>query len=195
MSHKKPFVTGVSYLRRTAASQDGSCAMEFTRAIHQLKMTNPRHRNEQLTIISTASYKRCHSCPRHWCFEKLISHQLGLSMPALPKLHPLLMKHRQCQRTPLAIIRSFPRFQLAAHACLHSWTLTSQLLRPLRSGSARQLLGWPFCCLADSVIKTKSVWNPPSQLASRPVCASHVLTQMIQKRRIEERLEEKRREQ
>ena len=39
------------------------------------------YRNERLTVISTASNKRRHSCPRHWCFEKLISHQLGLSMP------------------------------------------------------------------------------------------------------------------
>ena len=37
-----------------------------------------------------------------------------------------------------------PWFQLAAHTCIHCRTLTIQLLRLLRSGSSRQLLGWPF---------------------------------------------------
>ena len=65
------------------------------------RQTN-RHRNERLTVLSTASNKQRHSCPRHWCFEKFISRQLGLSMPMLPKLRHLLTKHRQHQRTLLS---------------------------------------------------------------------------------------------
>ena len=31
--------------------------------------TNPRHRNERLTVLLAASNKRRHSCPGHRCFE------------------------------------------------------------------------------------------------------------------------------
>ena len=43
-------------------------------------------------------------------FREFISYQSGLSRPALPKLRHLLTKHRQCQQTPLAIIRCFLNF-------------------------------------------------------------------------------------
>ena len=49
-------------------------------------------------------------CPRHQCFEKFVSHQLGVSRLALPKLCHLLTKHRQRQQTPLAVIRCFLDF-------------------------------------------------------------------------------------
>ena len=39
----------------------------------------------------------------------------------------------------------------------------------LQSGSLCQLIGLPFCCPADRIIKTMSVWNPPPELVSRPV--------------------------
>ena len=96
-----------SNLRKAVPSRDGSCAMEITQPIHQLKTINSRHRNERLSVISTASNKRHHSCPRHRCFENFISHQLGLTIPTLPKLLHLLTKR---QRTPLAIIRCFLNF-------------------------------------------------------------------------------------
>ena len=69
--------------------------MEFARPIRRLKTANPRHRNKRLTVISTASNKRRHSFPRHRCFEKFISHQLGLSPPTLPKHRHLLTRHRR----------------------------------------------------------------------------------------------------
>ena len=84
--------------------------MEFTQPIRQLKTTHIRHRNERLTVLLAASNKRRHSCPGHQCFEKFISHQLGLRKPTLPKLRHLLTKLRQRQRTPLAIIRCFLDF-------------------------------------------------------------------------------------
>ena len=64
-------------------------------------MTNPRQRNERLTVFSAASNKRRHSCPRHRCFDNIMSHQSGLSRPAQPMLRHLLTKHRPRQRTPL----------------------------------------------------------------------------------------------
>ena len=45
--------------------------------------TKSRHRNERLTILLAASNKRHHSCPRHRCFKKFLSHQLGLSWHCL----------------------------------------------------------------------------------------------------------------
>ena len=84
--------------------------MEFTRPIRQPKTTHTRHRNGRLTVLLPASNKRRHSCPGHWCFEKFISHQLGLRRPKLPKLRHLLTKLRQRQQTPLAIIRCFLDF-------------------------------------------------------------------------------------
>ena len=84
--------------------------MEFTRPICQLKTTHIRHRNERLSVLLAASNKRRHSCPGHRCFEKFISHQLGLRRPTLPKLCHLLTKLKQSQPTPLAIIRYFLDF-------------------------------------------------------------------------------------
>ena len=74
------------------------------------------------------------SCPRHWCFEKSISHQLGLNMPMMPKPRHLKTKHRQHQRTTLAIISCFLNFSLqntpaftlnsTAAATFTKWQLT-----------------------------------------------------------------------
>ena len=78
-----------SNLRRAAPSRDGSCSTEFTQPIHQLKTMNARHRNERLAVLLAAFNKWPHSCPRHRCSEKFISHQSGLSRPTLLKLCPL----------------------------------------------------------------------------------------------------------
>ena len=48
--------------------------------------------------------------PRTPVFREFISHQPGLRRPTLPKLRHLLMKHRQRQRTSLAITRCFLDF-------------------------------------------------------------------------------------
>ena len=110
--------------------------------VRQSKTTHTRHvhRNERLTVLLAASNKRRHSSPGHQCFEKFISHQLGLRRPTLPKLRHLLTKLMQRQRTPLAIIRCFldfgwphtPGFTLGSH---HPAAAT------LRSGSLCQRLG------------------------------------------------------
>ena len=97
--------------------------MEFTRPIRQLKTMHTRHRNERLTVLLAASNKRRHSCPGHRCFEKFVSHQLGLRRPTLPKLRRILTKLTRYQRTTLAIIGCFfdfssphtPAFTLGSH--------------------------------------------------------------------------------
>ena len=59
------------------------------------------------------------------------------------------------------------RFQLAAHTCIHSQTLTIQLLRPLRSGSARQVLGDPFAARRIVSSRPKCVKSTASQPATQ----------------------------
>ena len=104
---------------------------------------NDAHQTQERTTyrpFSPASKKRRRSCPGHRCFEKFISHQLGLSRPTLPNLRHLLTK-QAAPAEPICHHQVLPRFQLAAHTCTHSQTPTIQLLQPQRSGSSRQLLG------------------------------------------------------
>ena len=97
-ARKKERQTGREVRKKRRELRDGA------RPIRQPKTTHTRHRNERPTVLLAASNKRRHSCPGHQCFEKFISHQLGLRRPTLPTLRHLLTKLRQHQRTPLAIM-------------------------------------------------------------------------------------------
>ena len=101
-----------------------------------------------------------HSCPVQRCFEEFTSHQLDLRRPMV---HANLALKKRTKRTCDAgapILRCLlPRIQQANTPALLT-ALTLQLLRPLRSGSPRQRLGWLFCCPAKSVKETRSVSSP-----------------------------------
>ena len=79
-----------------------------------------------------------HSGPVQRCFEELTSHQLDLRR-AMVHANLALKSERNAGEPIVSCL--LPRIQQANTPALLP-ALTLQLLRPLRSGSARQLLGW-----------------------------------------------------
>ena len=66
---------------------------------------------------------------------------------------------RTCDAGAPIVRRLLCRIQKASTPALLP-ALTLQLLRPLRSGSTRQLLGWPFCCPGKSFKDTRILKSP-----------------------------------
>ena len=101
-----------------------------------------------------------HSCPVRRRFEEFTSHQLDLRRPTVHANLALKMRTKRTCDAGAPIVRCLLRRIQKANTPALLPALTLQLLRPLRSGSPRQRLGWPFCCPAKSVKETRSVKSP-----------------------------------
>ena len=137
------------------------------RPIRQLKTTNARHRKEQFAILLAASNKRRHSCPGHQCFEKFISHQLGLSRPTLPQL-PLLLSFSLLVLSfflPCKMNAIFPLF-LYTNLLIAHFVAAALLFqrRPLRGNCLLSSLFFHshfYFSSSSNHVKTKAGANPP----------------------------------
>ena len=113
-----------------------------------------------LTYFLLSNGTQDNLCLVQHCFEEFTSHQLDLGRPRRYTQTSLLKANEAHVWRRAPIVKCLlPRIQQANTPALLP-ALTLQLLRPLRSGSLRHLLGWPFCCPAKSVKETGSVNSP-----------------------------------